>query len=77
LDRRDRKIKKLQKKVSAQKHIASKEAEDDDDSDGDDAIIKRSFKLGHAIPREPVHSTLQMDTHADTCVLGPNFGTLN
>jgi hypothetical protein len=29
------------------------------------------------IPREPVYSTLEMDTHADTCVLGPNFIVLN
>jgi hypothetical protein len=37
LDRRDRKIKNLQKKVSAMKRNTNKEAEDDDDSDNDDA----------------------------------------
>ena len=35
--------------------------------------IHRTSVLKNAIPREPVHSTLEMDTHADTCVLGPNF----
>jgi hypothetical protein len=29
--------------------------------------------MRNTIPREPVYSTLEMDTHADTCVLGPNF----
>jgi hypothetical protein len=35
--------------------------------------VFRSNVLFNAIPREPVYSTLEMDTHADTCVLGPNF----
>jgi hypothetical protein len=29
--------------------------------------------LTNAIPTETVSSTLEMDTHADTCGLGPNF----
>jgi hypothetical protein len=29
--------------------------------------------LSNAIPRESVYGTLEMDTHADICVLGPNF----
>jgi hypothetical protein len=37
LDRRDQKIKNLQKKISALKRNANKEAEDDDGSDDDDA----------------------------------------
>jgi hypothetical protein len=35
--------------------------------------VSRTNALLNAIPREPVYSTLEMDTHADTCVLGPNF----
>jgi hypothetical protein len=37
LDRRDRKIKNLQKKISVLKRNANKEAEDEDGSDDDDA----------------------------------------
>ena len=33
--------------------------------------------LVNAIPRVPVAGTLEMDTHADTCVLGPNFVVLH
>jgi hypothetical protein len=32
-----------------------------------------SRAMRNAIPREPFYSTLEMDTDADTCVLGPNF----
>jgi uncharacterized protein (DUF342 family) len=42
LDRRDRNIKNLQKKVSALKRNANKEAEDDDDSDDDVANANAS-----------------------------------
>jgi hypothetical protein len=35
--------------------------------------VSRSNVLSNTIPREPVCSMLEMDTHADTCVLGPNF----
>jgi hypothetical protein len=35
--------------------------------------VSRSNVLSNTIPRELVDSTLEMDTHADTCVLGPNF----
>jgi hypothetical protein len=35
--------------------------------------VSRTNGMLNAIPQEPVHSTLEMDTHADTCVLGPNF----
>jgi hypothetical protein len=44
LDRRDRKIKNLQKKVSALKRNAIKAAEDDDDSDDDDANAQKRSK---------------------------------
>jgi hypothetical protein len=40
-------------------------------------LVSRTNVLSNAIPREPVHSTLEMDTHADTCVLGPNFVILH
>jgi hypothetical protein len=33
--------------------------------------------MSNAIPREPVYSMLEMDTHADTRVLGPNFVILH
>jgi hypothetical protein len=39
--------------------------------------VSRTNGMFNAIPREPVHSTLEMDTHADTCVLGPNFVILH
>jgi hypothetical protein len=42
LDRRDRNIKNLQKKVSSLKRNANKEAEDDDDSDDDVANANAS-----------------------------------
>jgi hypothetical protein len=35
--------------------------------------VSRANVFRNAIPREPVYSTPEMDTHADTCVLGPNF----
>jgi hypothetical protein len=136
LDRKDRKIKDLQKKISALK----RSDENDDGSDDDDADanaspgagnafggreekkqakkktkkwqlwlaywyaiillwrVRRAYRkepkkwritsrvvsyirrrvsganvLHNAIPREPVYSNPEMDTHADTCVLGPNF----
>jgi hypothetical protein len=46
LDRRDRKIKNLQKKVSALKWHANKEAEDDDDSDNDDVDASAGSAFG-------------------------------
>jgi lysyl-tRNA synthetase class I len=46
LDRRDRKIKNLQKKVSALQRQATKEAEDDDDSDNDDAYANAGSAFG-------------------------------
>ena len=39
--------------------------------------VHRTKALSNAIPRDSIHSTLEMDTHADTCVLGPNFIILN
>jgi hypothetical protein len=39
--------------------------------------VSRTNVLSNAIPREPVHSTLEMDTHADTCVLRPNIVILH
>jgi hypothetical protein len=39
--------------------------------------VSRTNALRNAIPREPVYSALEMDTHADTCVLGPNFMILH
>jgi hypothetical protein len=39
--------------------------------------VSRTNGMFNAIPREPVYSTLEMDTHADTCVLGPNFVILH
>jgi hypothetical protein len=35
--------------------------------------VHRTKALSNAIPREPVHSTLEIHTHADTCVLATNF----
>jgi hypothetical protein len=35
--------------------------------------VSRTNVLSNGIPREPVHSTLEIDAHADTCVLGPNL----
>jgi hypothetical protein len=46
LDRKDRKIKNLQKKVSALKRHANKEAEDDDDSDNDDVDANAGSAFG-------------------------------
>jgi hypothetical protein len=39
--------------------------------------VSRANALRNVIPREPVHSSIEMDTHADTCVLGPNFIVLH
>jgi hypothetical protein len=39
--------------------------------------VSRTNGKSNTIPREPVYSTLEMDTHADTCVLGPNFVVLH
>jgi hypothetical protein len=39
--------------------------------------VSRANVLSNAIPREPVHSTLEMDTYADTCDVGPNFVVLH
>jgi hypothetical protein len=33
--------------------------------------------MRNAIPRESFYSILEMDTHADTCVVGPNFVILH
>jgi hypothetical protein len=35
--------------------------------------VSRTSRTSNAILREPVYSTLEMDTHADASVLGPNF----
>jgi hypothetical protein len=39
--------------------------------------VSRSSVMNNAIPSRPVYSTMEMDTHADTCVLGPNFVILH
>jgi hypothetical protein len=39
--------------------------------------VSRTNGKSNPIPREPLHSTLEMDTPADTCVLGPNFVILH
>jgi hypothetical protein len=39
--------------------------------------VSRSNGKSNTIPREPVYSTLEMDTHANTCVLGPIFVILH
>jgi hypothetical protein len=39
--------------------------------------VSRTNGTSNAMSREPVHSMLEMDTHADTCVLGPNFVLLH
>jgi hypothetical protein len=39
--------------------------------------VSRTNVVVNAIPPEPVHSTSEMDAHADTCVLGPNFVILH
>jgi hypothetical protein len=39
--------------------------------------VSRTHGKSNTILREPVYSTLEMDTHADTCVLGPNFVLLH
>jgi hypothetical protein len=39
--------------------------------------VFRTNVLRNAIPREPVYSNLEMDTHAETCVLGLNFTILH
>jgi hypothetical protein len=39
--------------------------------------VSHTNGMFNAIPREPVHSTLEMDTHADKYVLGPNFVILH
>jgi hypothetical protein len=39
--------------------------------------VSRTNRTSNAIPREPVHSMLEIDTQADTCVLGPSFVNLN
>jgi hypothetical protein len=39
--------------------------------------VSRTTVLSNAIPREPVHSTLEMYTHADSCVLRQNFVILH
>jgi hypothetical protein len=46
LDRRDRKIKNLQKKVSALKRQATKAGEDNDDSDNDDVDANAGSAFG-------------------------------
>jgi hypothetical protein len=39
--------------------------------------VSRTNGKSNTIPWEPVYSTLDMDTHADTCVLGPSFVILH
>jgi hypothetical protein len=39
--------------------------------------VFRTNVLRNAIPREPVYSNLEMDTHAETFVLGLNFTILH
>jgi hypothetical protein len=39
--------------------------------------LSRTNGKSITIPREPVYSTLKMDTDADTCVLGPSFVILH
>jgi hypothetical protein len=39
--------------------------------------VSRTNGTPNTIPREPKYSTLEMDTHADICVLGPNFVVLH
>ena len=44
---------------------------------GGTKVISRSSKLENLCPDDPVEGNVEMDSHADTCVLGRNFVILH